>query len=331
MRILSILIFFFLTGPFNLWANSLFLINIGHAAIELELADLTYMPLSLYLPLTGEDIPTIAPKSEVDIYKHLFTHAPRFMVLEGSTYPLPLAGIAIKKYAPDFYYQAQYKEFNIIQSATSSLFEEPWAASFFFGNVVFFKPFEEKKYIFNYSFTNITKEQPQPLKKQTEETKITGKGYAGLLLSYGNMHIKNNSIIEDQWIESELKLIGMNSSSIFYLNWSYRIGYRYHFHPDIKNYIYMGIKRDRIDFRELAFWSLIRNSLFEIKLSYDLEEQAFRKFMFLIGKKFPFSNGKYVPELTIGFIWKITSTYSGDLAIDDLPEWQLIVSPNFRF
>ncbi len=150
--------------------------------VEVEL-DPYYSAVGVYNSLTGKPIPHLEVDSELEIYKELVTnfYKPRTLILEASLNPLPYAGTLIRKHQRDFYDDAQLtSNFNAVQAVTAG-FEEPWALSLFLGNVV--------------SFDTINK-----------SFKGKRNGYSGLLLSYGNYHIKDNMLIKDSWLEMEGKL-----------------------------------------------------------------------------------------------------------------------------
>ncbi len=321
------LLFFFLFLVFSLdqplEAGSLGRVPIGRSYIELEIIGLHYMPLGWNIPLTSEQIPTIAPQGETEIYSYLLSRPPRFLVLETSVYPLPLSGIALKKYQSEFYYRMENEfGFNVIESATSSIFEEPWAMSLFFGNVVDFIPFQKNQDAWEW------KKDP---KNDSKDSDFQGKGYSGILVSYGTHHIRRNTLIRDDWAELEIKLIGSHNNPKIGVDWSYRIGGRLNFHPEIKHYVYIGLKRDRTDSDRIYPVSLWRNSYFSFKLSYLPDENKFRDLQLLLGKKWPITSWGVIPELTLGAVWKITSSYTGTLAKDDVQEVQFVISPNLRF
>lgn len=342
---LNIILFIFLSK--GIFAKSLFILPIGNTELQLEMIGLYYLPLDWSIPLTGEPIPKITPRRETDIYKHLLTRLPSFIVFEASTYPLPLAGLAIKQYAKNFYESTTYfQDFNLIESITTSRFEEPWAASIFFGNVVNFVPLEaplvsaeplkndkpdddffDSKESSGWHHQGLATRQKQ---KTMDSSLFKGKGFSGLLISYGNYHIKKNSLIKDNWIEAEAKLIGYYSTEKVFIDWSYRLGIRYNFHPEIKNYIYIGIKRDHTDYTDYKF-SFIKNSQLLLKLSIDMQTAQLRELRFLAGKKFPMKNSEIIPEITLGVIWKITPAYSGSLVEPTDSEVQYVISPNIRF
>lgn len=329
--LLIFILFFYCVFPKNhLPASSLVRVPVGNGYVEWELIGLDYMPLGWFIPLTGEKIPTIAPDYETEVYSYLLSHAPRFLVLEASVYPLPLAGIGVKKNYRDFYDSAEYRNYNLIESATSSIFEEPWAASVFFGNIVDFIPAERVRRSSFHSENSKQSQQGQKQEKKNENI-FQGKGYSGFLISYGNYHIRRNELVRDDWVELEMKLLGSYSNQRNSADWSYRLGGKFHFNEQIKNYSYIGLKRDRTDFDQIHPTSLWRNSFFEIILSFLHEEQKLHRLQFLFGKKYPFEGSSVFPEVTLGVIWKFNSSYEGELALNDVNEVQFVFFPNIRF
>jgi len=315
-----ILLFFthiFLSINF-LYSKSIFVTTIGLTELELEF-DAYYMPLDLYIPFTSEkSIPKLILKKENIIYKHLIKNffSPKFLVLEASTYPLPLFGILSKKYTPEFYNSAKIsKNFNLIESITTSGFKEPWAFSIFIGNVIKFA---------RQNFGDKTQNKKQKID-------YDGRGYSGLLLSYGNYHIKNNELIKTHWLETELKIKGSKSNKNQKMYLSYKIGSRIFFTKDIKSTIYIGLVRNRIDYNFFNF-SFIKNSYNEIRVDFNIENADFIKLLLLIGKNFPLKNSKIVFELKIGILWEGSSMYTGELKdTNDNKNISIIIRPNIKF
>ncbi len=57
--------------------------------------------------------------------------------------------------------------------------EEPWAVSFFLGDVEQYIP---------------------------DDGSYAGKGYFGIVISGGNIHFRENTAVPDYWFETELKI-----------------------------------------------------------------------------------------------------------------------------
>src|SRR5579872_1297319 len=97
-----------------------------------------YSDVDINIPLTDSPIPTIRSDSEAVIYRDLIEGSlvPRYMLLEGSVYPMPILGTYIRSHSPWLYQQGEISRtgVNLIESATAG-FQEPWAMSAFFGNI----------------------------------------------------------------------------------------------------------------------------------------------------------------------------------------------------
>ena len=130
-----------------------------------------YSDIDLNIPLTDTPIPTIKSDSEAVIYRDLIegSFVPRYMLLEGSVYPMPILGTFIHSHSPWLYQQGEISRtgVNLIESATAG-FQEPWAMSAFFGNIA-----------------NL--ERPGD-----DQQKNNNLGYTGYLFSAGAQHIKDN-------------------------------------------------------------------------------------------------------------------------------------------
>jgi len=76
----------------------------GRNEISLEL-DPYYSCINYVLGLTQEPIPKKEIVKEGQVYLHMLKnfYLPRYILFESSVYPLPLAGVYIKKYANNFY------------------------------------------------------------------------------------------------------------------------------------------------------------------------------------------------------------------------------------
>ncbi len=331
-----------LLGAVKAYSGTVFLVELGRTELELEF-QLFYTALGWYLPLTREPIPRLEQDKEGGIYGFLLGRflKPRFLVIEASCYPMPLLGVGIRAWLPDFYdWTTVFAGFNVIESITTGPFMEPWAASLFWGNVVDFTPgtlsarrieameSDSEEAVTNSGDTNEIRRRSRMVNLDLYE----GKGYSGLLFSYGSHHIKHNLLIRDDWLEIEYKLKGELTSDRIYMNWSYRLGSRIHFDPEIKSYVYIGFMREHLD-KDLFRFLIVKNSLIDLRLDFSIEP-GFEpmKLTFLIGKKFPLRRSSLVPEIKIGFIWNIADPYQGSLAdLEAKDRWQWIVSPNIRF
>jgi hypothetical protein len=201
--------------------------------------------------------------------------------------------------------------FNAVQAVTAG-FEEPWALSLFLGNVV--------------SFDTINKP-------------LLGKrnGYSGMLVSYGNYNIKDNTLIPDDWVEVEGKLKGDQILGDRSLRWSFRGGAKFHANADIADSFYLGFRRSRTDFKESAgnnFW--LHNSGFEYISDFSQKKLEPLRHYFLVEKSFPEKNSRVAFTLGLGFVWTADKKYSGPLSDSQAGakkpnSFQFILRPNLEF
>jgi hypothetical protein len=214
---------------------------------------------------------------------------PNCFLLELGMYPIPVAGVAAHSWAPSIYKRAQWGSSNIISAITESVdFKEPWSVSAFAGHTVRFKG---------------------------ADSASEGHGNAGLVASYGYWHIKDNTLVPTHWGELELKLKVDKGGNDRQYATSYRIGTRLHTNKDIKDIFYIGLRRDRTDFKESGF-SLVRNTNFQLRADFSYKPLAALSLTAEAGKKYPFTiKGKtYVIGLSLGLTWNINNPYSGALA-----------------
>ena len=114
-----------------------------------------------------------------------------------------------------------------------------------------------------------------------------------------------------------------------YIN--YKLGTKLHFNKDIKSFAYVGIKRDRIDYKYYKF-SIIENSNFELKFDFDIETWHMLKLLGLIGKKFPLKSTRAVAELNFGIVWELEDPYRESLADPGTEDTvTFIIRPLIRF
>ena len=274
---------------------------------ELEL-DAYYSAFDLFISLTNTPIPEAGDKPEHAIYRDLLLNSlhPRFVVLEVSVNPMPLAGVFTRENLTDFYDDMQMSpDFNLVQAVTAG-FEEPYAFSLFLGNVVKFK-------------------------KPGQDDVVGNRGWVGYLLSHGDYHIKDNQLIYDKWYEFEWKIKGDRVFPSSKLSWSFRVGTKYHDNPDIRDVIYISLRRSRLEFNKRAL-SLMDNSAFEYTYDMDSRNLSSVQHKFFVEKKFPNRKLKTSASLALGFIWDSGKKYSGALAHTNGGEnYQIIIRPNIEF
>jgi hypothetical protein len=275
--------------------------------VEVEL-DPYYASVGVYRSLTGKPIPHLVAVREIDIYKELIKnfYKPRTLVLEASLNPLPYAGALIRRHQPSFYSRTKVSDnLNAVEALTAG-FEDPWALSLFFGNVV--------------TFESINKS-------------LQGKrtGYSGILLNAGNEHIKNNILVRDNWFEIEGKLKGEQYLTDRTLRWSFRGGLKAHENKRIADSFYLGFRRSRTDFgASTNFW--LNNSGFEYVADFSQKKLEPLRHFFLIEKKFSLGK-RSVLSLGTGFVWTSNKKYSGALADKDAGHnsFQFMLRPNLEF
>ncbi|HTG01668.1 MAG TPA: hypothetical protein VK654_13895 [Nitrospirota bacterium] len=244
----------------------------------------------------------------MDIYYLLLSRAallPQFLVLEASYNPLPNLGVYVKEHNSSFYDEARVSgSFNWVKAITAG-FEEPWAFSVLAGNVANFYDVGSK------------------------ETK--GLGYSGYLFSYGNYHIKDNTLIKDKWTEFEWKMKGDRKSSVKKLSWSFRVGTKLHDNHDITDIIYLSFRRSRVDYQHEEY-SLFHNSGFEYTYDMDRRNLSAIRHYFFVDKKWPLENRQIAFSLALGFVWESAKKYTGTLAAGrDRSDFQFIFRPNIEF
>lgn len=266
-----------------------------------------YSCLSAIVNLTDEPIPDVGEKREFQIYKDLLkrSYLPRFILLEASINPMPLLGVLIKSNCRDFYDSVELNNgFNLIKAVTAG-FEEPFAFSMFFGNIV------------NYI-------------KSGELRSAGNNGYMGYLLSIGNYHIKDNTLIRDNWYELEWKIKGDQVFETKKMSWSFRIGTKQHGHSEIADIYYVALRRSRLDF-EASSISILKNSGFSYVFDLSTNSLEPIRHYVTLDKKWPFEGKKIAFQLDLGFIWESNKKYSGYLSIEKRENFQVFIRPNITF
>ena len=268
-----------------------------------------YSDVDIDIPLTDSPIPTIRSDSEAVIYRDLIEGSlvPRYMLLEGSVYPMPILGTYIRSHSPWLYQQGEISRtgVNLIESATAG-FQEPWAMSAFFGNIA-----------------NLER----PGQDQQGNNNL---GYTGYLISAGAQHIKNNVLIQDIWYELEWKIKGDLNDHAEKLSWSFRIGGKFNANPYITDTVYVGIHRTNLDFNQ-PFLSWLKNSDVDLQVSFSKDSGRVIREELIFGKKYPFPKLGYSLTLDMGFIWDSVEEYSGPLRTDKRSSTTLVLRPGLEF
>ncbi|MDH4164626.1 MAG: hypothetical protein OEW15_18340 [Nitrospirota bacterium] len=269
--------------------------------------DAYYSNVGMTVALTSAPIPHVGEQTEKEIYATLLSraYAPRFLLLEASVNPLPCLGTYIRDRHETFYNDAEITgNFNWVKAVTAG-FEEPYAASVFLGNVVNFDVPGNRD--------------------------MSGKGYSGLLYSFGTYHIKDNILIRDDWDEFEWKVKGYRKTADRKLSWSFRVGAKYHENPYITDIVYLSFRRSRLDYKPDRA-SVFNNSGFEY--TYDMDRKTLNaiRHYFTVDKKWPLAGGKSAFTVVLGVIWESFKKYTGPLSAGrETSDLQIILRPNIEF
>lgn len=277
---------------------------------ELHDLDPYYSSIAAEVPLTTEPIPVGSGLSEAEVYRQLFKNSlrPRILLVEASAYPLPYAGTWIKRHDPEFYNDfaigpAGNNRINLLENLTAG-FQEPWAISAFTGSAMRFSSEE------NHSEGN--------------------RGYMGYLVSFGDKHIHDNTLIADNWYEAEWKLKGERNVNGEKLNWSFRLGIKNHGNADIRDVFYVGLHRNDLDYgKQLNRW--LANSEFETLSEFDRHNGRFLRETVTVGRRYPLPGNHMALGLDIGAIYENAQTYTGALADLHHNTVTLILRPDIEF
>lgn len=267
-----------------------------------------YTSVGLHVPLTDEAVPDGGTMTEGEVYARLLANSlrPRVLLLEASVYPMPVLGTWLRKQHPGLYEDAWVAghDINLIQVLTAG-FQEPWAVSAFIGNQMRFS-------------------------RQGEPELDTNRGYMGYLVSAGKKHIKDNVLIDDDWLEFEWKMKGERRFSGEHLSWSFRLGTKFHRMPDIADTIYVGIGRSNLQFGgPLLSW--LDNSRVNLMTEFTNDSLTFARQELLFAKKYPMASCDCALELGLGLVYERAVKYTGTLADPERNAMTLMVRPNIEF
>jgi len=277
--------------------------SFAEVEIDYEL-DPYYSNVGLFVPFNHEKIPKVTLKNERAIYLELLKNAltPSFLVVEFSVNPLPILGVYLKQHQTELYQKAQVSDnLNFIEALTEG-FEEPYALSFFLGNVIQFTLPSESK------------------------IKTVNKGYSGLLVSIGDQHIRSNNQFDDQWIEIEWKLKGDRRIGDLYHSFSFRLGTKTHQNINIDDSFYFGIRREFFN-SKIQRYRVLENIGVDFRLDFSRNTNKLIQAELFIDKHWPTSSA----DLSFGIgLKQVDNKYLNELS-DLNQDIQLILRPSIQF
>ncbi|MDH4188986.1 MAG: hypothetical protein OEW21_02110 [Betaproteobacteria bacterium] len=268
-----------------------------------------YSSMGLHVPLTDEAFPDGGRMKEADVYRQLFLRSlrPSVLLIEASVYPMPVLGVWTRSHNTDFYNHAIIggsNKLNVVQIVTAG-FQEPWAVSAFLGSQMKFS-------------------------REDEDSRDTNRGYMGYLVSAGKKHIKENVLIDDDWLEVEWKMKGDRTFKEDRLSWSFRLGGKFNRNPDITDTAYLGITRSSLDFRS-PFLSFLYNSRVTLFTEFSMRHPMLLRQEVIFGKKYPSEALGMAWEVDFGLIFERASKYTGPLAPLATTSYTLVIRPNIVF
>ncbi|MEA2100767.1 MAG: hypothetical protein U9P72_11630 [Campylobacterota bacterium] len=241
------------------------------------------------------------------VYKNLLLNSfsPNIFLVEASIHPMALSGIYFRHHHQSRYEESKIDNFNWVKTVTAG-FEEPYSFSFFVGRMMVFK-------------------------KKDGSRIGKNRAYVGYLLSVGNYTIKDNYAYEDEWINMEFKLKGTREKEIEDLDWSFRVGGKFHNNHDFVDTLYLGARRKSIDYKQSVF-SFIYNSAFNTMVAFDAKKLQLTEAEFVLEKSFPLSwSDKMSFSIGLGYLFYSDAKYRGELKEDGVDNHQLIIRPNFKW
>lgn len=280
--------------------------------------DAYYTSGDMIINFTDKPIQNIGEEGEFKVYRNLMLSSlvPQYGILEASVNPMPVAGVLVRQNANELYQRAQLggESFNLIRAATNG-FQEPYAISLFLGNVVRYTPLRR------------TQEEREKNRQSGYQSSL---GYVGYVISYGSHHIKDNELFPDHWVELEWKVKGDQLFTLLKLQWAFKLGVKLHQNQNIADVVFIGIRRDRLDYLADA-WDFLENSGYDLRVDFKTNDLKPARVYFEVNKKWPVRNALAM-TLALGFLWQSESLYSGPL--DNYPggeNFQILLRPNIQF
>ena len=270
--------------------------------------DLYYANAGAIFNISDHAIPDIGDASEGEVYLDLFKRSglPQYVLFEFSIYPMPIVGVYTREEHEDFYQDAELRSnFNWLESVTAG-FEEPYALSVFFNNMVAYGA--------------------------EGDLENSNRGFMGYLVSVGNYHIQRNRLVEDNWLELEWKIKGDIKRDEERLSWSFRIGGKFHEHPEIVDSLYVVLKRNQVATNKPILSWLFNSG---VEFTYSVNQENFNSIglQLMLEKNFPIKIGSTVFSLGFGVIHENSNKYRGELKDTQEKDNQtyIVIRPSIHF
>jgi len=273
--------------------------------------DAYYTNVSAFINLDKDaNITDATHLKEHEIYKKMLLNTlhPNIFLIEASINPMGFAGIYTRKNEPDIYKKSELKQFNnmnLIQAVTAG-FDDPYCLSFFVGRMMIFK---------NKKSDHIGK----------------NRAYLGYLVSVGDRLIKDNTLHDCHWIDTEFKLKGTRKLDETFLDWSFRVGAFFYDNPNFVNRLYVGARRSHVDF-DRGIFSFLYNSDFNAIVYANSDTLKLNEAKFSIAKEFPVHWPKKMSfSIELGYLYTANEKYRGVLKDEGVNNHQLILHPNLKW
>ena len=269
--------------------------------------DSYYTNVSAYVDLDRDrEITNGLDLSEGMIYKELFTNAftPNIFLVEAAVHPMGIAGLYFRSLNENLYTNAKVQDFNIIKALTAG-YAEPYSLSLFLGRMMVFS-------------------------KTNSDRPGNNRAFMGYLFSIGDKTIKDNRSYNDKWLNFEVKLKGTRDLRNSDLDWSFRVGGRFHDDKDFADSLYIGARRKSIDYDKSIF-SLIHNSAFSTMLAISADTYEIIEGEIIVEKVYPTSMEGLSLSFGVGYLYTSNNKYLNILRDDGVDNHQLIFRPNFKY
>jgi hypothetical protein len=239
--------------------------------------------ISVFCNLRTTPPPAIVAQSELEFYWLLFLRSfqPYYFLIQGTDYPLTHATSLFKHANPDLYHNLDWRlsdtdTINVLQVLASG-YEEPYAISFFVG---YLTPF----------WNNAAGQHKQ-----------IGSASSGFVFSFGNRHVRDLELINDNWYEVKWSLKGDQETKERFLKWNIQAGEKIHDNPSLLDAWFVRLYRDHLNRNYFNVFSL-QNAGIECRAempirnmaSLDRIQDAFSLIYIDVNKKLPSRRWKQI-------------------------------------